>query len=388
MGVTSKSIFKVEMDPKDAKAIVSGELPMPNPLDPASLPTGSKLITRSENFTNSEFGATFRGIGLDTGHKTAEGTGFAVEKLDENTVRISSGPFDRVNQSVGLGVSFGAGEKKVGVGAGVDKMFLDAKTKSVELDISTPEGKEAYKNFIETGEMPKEGPGVDKYMSVRTIKSHHELGAKLDLGPISFEGKLAQGAQLREVEDATGKRYELLSGPEGAKSKTTWRVGENGETTLDKSSIPVDSNLPSMLRSVGIDAGPNARLELNAEGANAVKDATISHLRTRLLQNQRMLGSQELRELAGNKALSNTEFMEKFQAALPENYYDRSNAIPSQLISPLTIDIASAKNPTEVALALGSNRYAGNFNQPGYILTQVAVNNRGLFSHPGVQVVN
>lgn len=146
--------FSVSVPEEAAKNL---DLSKVDPLDPTTLPTGTTVKLEGSSFTQTELGASFKALSANSSVKTAEGTSLAIEKTGDTTVRVTVGDSKAVDATTRVAV--GAAGASVGIGKTND---LDSgKTKTIDLDLSTPEGAQAYADLISKGELPKDaGPGV------------------------------------------------------------------------------------------------------------------------------------------------------------------------------------------------------------------------------------
>ena len=78
-----------------------------NPFDPTSMPVGTTIQMDSEQYSGTQFEATFRAISINGSVQETEGSSFTVERLDDNTVQVTTGPTSGLDVSNGIGVSIG-----------------------------------------------------------------------------------------------------------------------------------------------------------------------------------------------------------------------------------------------------------------------------------------
>lgn len=151
--------FTVSVPEEAAKTL---DLSQVDPLDPSTLPTGSSVKLEGSSFTETELGASFKALSLESGVKTAEGTSVLIEKTGDTTVRVTVGDSKTVDATTRLSV----GVAGASVGLGKTDELDGGKTKTVELDLSTPEGARAYAELLGEGTLPKEGVTTTEYFSV------------------------------------------------------------------------------------------------------------------------------------------------------------------------------------------------------------------------------
>lgn len=176
--------YSVAMPEAAAKGVNPGAV---NPYDPSSMPTGTVVTMSGEQFSSNEFEATFRNLAVATKVEEASGVSVAIEKTGEHTVRVTAGPTQAVEAYNSVGVDFGVASAALGRTDNLDSATL----KTAEFDLSTPEGKAAYNEFLTAGTLPSNnGTGVSNVATVETIDYSSESSLDVSLGPIdlSFKG--------------------------------------------------------------------------------------------------------------------------------------------------------------------------------------------------------
>lgn len=148
-----------------------------NPLDPASMPTGTVVSLDGARFASNEFKATFEHLALETKVTDASGVSVAVEKTGDTTVRVTAGPTQAVEAYNGVGLE--VGEAKAMLGR--EDSLSSATLKTAEFDLSTADGKAAYDAFLTSGTIPTQnGGGVSGVATIE--KLDYSSQTKLDLG--------------------------------------------------------------------------------------------------------------------------------------------------------------------------------------------------------------
>src|SRR5690606_20622319 len=69
--------------------------------DPTSMPPGTTITVRGEDYTGSELNLTFEKIAVQSSVETSEGTGFIVQRLEDGTVQVMTGPIDGRDAGIG-----------------------------------------------------------------------------------------------------------------------------------------------------------------------------------------------------------------------------------------------------------------------------------------------
>jgi len=177
-----KTKYEVRMSDADYAKVQAGQASMPDPYNPDSMPVGSSVLLNSTSFEGTGFEASYRNLKLETNVTEEQGLSVAVEKTGENTVRVTAGPTEAVENSFKLGLSLGPASAHVGNTTRLDSFTL----KTAEFDLSTPEGKAAYNNFLATGTLPADnGTGISDVATVEKLQYDSTSSAGVALGPLS-----------------------------------------------------------------------------------------------------------------------------------------------------------------------------------------------------------
>jgi hypothetical protein len=137
-------------------------------------------------------------LGYKDGHRVSS----AVQRVDGNTVRITVGDTDFVENTLGVKV----GTDDVNAGISIGNGFQDGKARSVDLDISTPDGWQAYQNFIGAGTLPAQSAaGTSNPTTSTSDTSTHTDSGTIKIGPIggTSGGTTVQG-QIVETKHPDG----------------------------------------------------------------------------------------------------------------------------------------------------------------------------------------
>lgn len=172
--------YEINTDPATAEAIRDGA-PPPNPVDPTSLPPGTSIVLDEDTFVGLDLAASYAAMRASLGYRDGRRVSSAVQRVDEDTVRVTVGDADLVAQSVSLGL----GTDDVNIGLTAESELTFGQTRQVDLDISTPAGREAYASFVATGLLPDPGSaGVSDAgrSEVMSYERASELG--LHVGPL------------------------------------------------------------------------------------------------------------------------------------------------------------------------------------------------------------
>lgn len=186
--------------------------------DPRSMPPGTTITVRGEDYVGSELNLTFNKIALQSSVETAEGTGFIVQRLEDGTVQVMTGPIEGLENVSRLGVDFGIAGGSLGSSLSVDQ----ARYQVANFDISTAEGLAAYNAFIADGEMPAvNGDGVSNAHTISTISTDWQSDVAGKLGPLNGSTTLDSGQG----------EYVTVTYPDGSMEATATYTHHDGMST-------------------------------------------------------------------------------------------------------------------------------------------------------------
>ena len=189
-----------------------------NPFDPTTLPVGGSVTLNGSDYVNTSFDASFRYIGTQTRVNNAEGTSYVMERVDENTVRVTAGPTETINAFNGVGVSVG----DVKVMAGREDQLHGATLQTAQFDITTPEGQAALQHFNATGQVPHETAGVSDVATIERIDFSSQTQLRAEFGKhvdLTLGGQANTGSSVK------------ITYPDGSYSLTT-DLGYGGNVPL------------------------------------------------------------------------------------------------------------------------------------------------------------
>ncbi|MDQ3265035.1 MAG: hypothetical protein M3Y59_15455 [Myxococcota bacterium] len=190
--------YQLRMSDADYQRMENGEIPTPDPFNPDTMPVGSSVVLNSENFTDTGFDASYQQLSLESDIHDESGVSVLVEKTGENTVRVTSGPTEAIENSWKLGLSLGPASVHLGNTTSLESATL----RTAEFDLSTPEGEAAYNRYLTTGEVPSDnGPGVSDVASIFKVDFDSQSSVGGSLGPIS--GSFQLGSSNFDVYQTT-----------------------------------------------------------------------------------------------------------------------------------------------------------------------------------------
>lgn len=118
--------------------------------DPSSIPAETSVMVRTEDVEGSSLEAAFRRLALASDHTTQAGMAIGVARLDEDELRVVSGPTEAVSNSISIGLDLGMVGASIGGGATTRNETL----RVIDFDVSTAAGRTSYQRFLLTGALP------------------------------------------------------------------------------------------------------------------------------------------------------------------------------------------------------------------------------------------
>jgi Flp pilus assembly pilin Flp len=158
-----QSLFTITTTEEVAAQLGSGQRTV-TPFDAQSVPVGTTLMLRSEDYRGTVLDGAFRGIAAVTQHATTDGLAVGVSRVDDSTMRVVVGPTESVINSASLGVNLGV----AGATIGTTTILRDEQLRVTDFDISTPEGLAAYQQMMLTGQVPARDPAAGVVRSGKT----------------------------------------------------------------------------------------------------------------------------------------------------------------------------------------------------------------------------
>lgn len=216
-GITSEYTVKVP----EGTDVEPGSI---NPFDPRSIPVGGSVTMNGGDYTETELNGVFRHIAVDSSVKDASGVSTVTERIDQDTVRVTTGPTDALVNKAGLGVDVFGFKGMLSGTTSFDGMSLQ----STEFDLSTPEGAAAYNRFLVTGELPTD-PSTGVSGTTKIERLDYDSAAKLGV-----DTPVGKAASL-EIGHNSGSKV-MTTYPDGsADMLTTAKYGETGDFRMEQS---------------------------------------------------------------------------------------------------------------------------------------------------------
>jgi hypothetical protein len=352
--IGNSTSYQIKTDPSTADQIENHDVPPPNPADPRSIPKGSSIILNQDAYKGVDGGVTYHNITAELGYKDGHRVSSAVQRIDGNTVRITVGDTDFVENTVGVKV----GTDDVNAGITIGNGYQDGKARSVDLDVSTPEGWQAYQNFIGAGTLPaQDAPGTSNPTTSTSDTSTHTDSAGIKIGPIGgSSGGTTVTGQIVETKHPDGssqttaftRRGDVVAATEYDRDASGNIVGEHYALQLEN----VDHNYVGgyqQLSGHSGEDGSNRDLTLNYSAADLA--AMQNDAADQILAAQRGIGGSPF-ENGGTR--------DQLKAYLSE-HPDGDGLAPAGGVTGQFIlaAMAGAKEPADVLVAL-QNSGLGN----------------------------
>ncbi|MBW8811053.1 MAG: hypothetical protein JF591_20045, partial [Lysobacter sp.] len=178
--------YEATVTPQQGAKLDAGDLSaMPNPLDPQAMPEGTSVLMRGQNLTGSDFAINYKMYGGIGGtHTELDGAGFGVRKMEGAVVEVYAGPMETVENAT----MFGLGKLgTASIGLSVETSAESRSLQTARIDLSTPEGQQAYQTFMSGGKIPDwNPPGVQRSGTTEVFNAEHAARLGIDAGPISI----------------------------------------------------------------------------------------------------------------------------------------------------------------------------------------------------------
>jgi len=248
-GVTAEYQVKV---PDAAGDVDPGSI---NPFDPNSIPVGGSVKMDGGDYTKTELNAAYHNIALESSVKDSSGVSSLVERVDENTVRVTSGPTDAIANTAGLGVDVEGIKAMVSNTTSLSGQSLQ----TADFDLSTPEGQAAYNHYLVTGEIPKDAAtGVSGLTKIERLDYDSATKAELSTPFGGFEKELGQN---------TGSKV-MTTYPDGSSDVLlTATYGDRGDFQMSQS-IDASGTEDMSARTYSYDVKPD---DIGAQMLNSSK---------------------------------------------------------------------------------------------------------------------
>ncbi len=286
--------YSVTIPEEHYERVLAGQAPFPDPGNLSTLPNGSSVLLRSEDFAGHEVAGSYGAFGIGTDHTNAQGTAVGLQVNDGN-VRVLAGPTEAVTNGVELGLGGAIGPDQFQIGA---ELTLGGSTtlRNSELafaDISSASGQAAYEDFLRTGNVPAAGTtGVGTAGTIRQvdINSQASVGGSIQVGPLEVGGTLLEGRAVNgthtEVSYNDGSReVSGLIEEGGVSTFANATYDPSGRETSRESGLLLDAVDSSYGGSLGAafgeptqDIAYDAQLQFSPQQYGQLRDRAIDGL--------------------------------------------------------------------------------------------------------------
>jgi hypothetical protein len=201
--------YEATVPPEVGRRIAAGDTTaLPNPMDPLSMPAGSGVLIRGQDFQGSSTAAGFKVFMAGGSDTQLQGGGFSVRRLEGSMVEIATGPMGTVENSFYLGLGRAS---SASVRLEAENSLEQRQLSVARLDLATTEGQTAYRQFLESGRVPDApGPGIPQagYRTELSIEQTQRLGLYVGSGSIGFDNSTRQQATVSNLGGREEIRFE------------------------------------------------------------------------------------------------------------------------------------------------------------------------------------
>lgn len=226
----SRLSYEVTVPPEIGAEIAAGTTNrMPNPLDPMNMPAGSSVLIRAQDLKGSSVDVAYKFGMLGVSDKRLDGNGFGVRKLEGSIVEVYSGPIATIENAGYLGL----GKRNLASVRVEFENSLEERQMSVaRLDVSTPEGQAAYKQFLSGGQVPQQTtPGVTQvgYSTELSLEQARKIGVYVGSGSVTFDNSASQMVTLSNLNGGTEEAKITYSRSGMITTEATYPLGTDGK---------------------------------------------------------------------------------------------------------------------------------------------------------------
>jgi hypothetical protein len=200
--------YQLTVSPAAADQIAKGQREPPNPVDVRSIKDGESILLTEESYAGLNLKGSYHELQLEMGYDRGKRVSSGIKRIDPNTLRIYVGDEDFVRQALKLGVDV----KGATIAIGNTKDLSNGRLHSVDIDIHSNAGWNAYQQFLKSGKLPGQG-AAGTFNPTRASTVHYsdttELSAKLGMFQIggqlnSSDGRLTQTRNADGSLDSVG----------------------------------------------------------------------------------------------------------------------------------------------------------------------------------------
>ncbi len=169
-----------------------------NPFDPLSIPVGGSVRLDGQAFVRTSLETSFRHFASSSEHTDAAGVSYAAQRLDAYHVRVATGPTAAIEHVQMLGLKTPVAQAMLGRQDTLGQASMHTAT----FDLRDPQAQAAYRDFLGSGQLPAQAPGVSDVQRIDTLSMSSQTRAKLGLGPLSLDlgGQRNSGENVRATQ--------------------------------------------------------------------------------------------------------------------------------------------------------------------------------------------
>ncbi|MDQ1092585.1 hypothetical protein QE400_001998 [Xanthomonas sacchari] len=166
-----------------------------NPFDPGTIPVGGSVKLDGQVFAETSMEAAFRGFATSSERTDAAGMSYAVQRLDADRVRVAVGPTQAVERLEAVGLKTDIAQAMLGR----QDALGQATMRTATFDLREPQAQAAYRDFLASGRLAANAPGVGGVQKVESLTMSSETRAQLGLGPFKADlgGQRNTGEHVR-----------------------------------------------------------------------------------------------------------------------------------------------------------------------------------------------
>jgi hypothetical protein len=335
--------YQITTSPSAMDDIADGRRDPPNPVDPRTIADGESVQMTEEWYAGANAKASYRALQVEMGYDQGRRVSSGVKKIDPSTVRIYVGDEDFVRQALKLGVDV----KALNLSLGNTKDLSDGKLKSVDIDVSTEAGWNAYQEFLNSGHLPKTGAaGTSNPTHAETIHYSDTTTIQAKLGGIQLGGQV----------NSSDGRVTTTHNPDGTiDNVSTARIGDT-ELAIAQHQDGNGNDLTPPTRSLLLHGVDPSLIDGLYQLSGQTPPADLGHdVRVDFSEDQlRELQNRALESMADKIALNGKRpTLQQVQDSLRANHGLRVDfdgvqyALDGQLM-----EIGAAQNPNDILIGL------------------------------------
>ncbi|MBO9827336.1 hypothetical protein J7373_03640 [Xanthomonas sp. A2111] len=166
-----------------------------NPFNPLTIPEGGSVKLDGQVFAKTSMEAAFRGFATSSERTDAAGISYAVQRVDADHVRVAVGPTQAVERLEAVGLKTDVAQAMLGR----QDALGQATMRTATFDLREPQAQAAYRDFLASGKLATNAPGVGDVQKVESLTMSSQTRAQLGLGPFKAElgGQRNTGENVR-----------------------------------------------------------------------------------------------------------------------------------------------------------------------------------------------